>query len=164
MIVIEQLQILRTRVEQELRENQRLGYGAGAIAILMVIYGLSAFFDLVESRYRKALDAGGALAGQVRIAEQVEWRDRVIESRALRGTLESILWTAETPGLAAAGFQDWIQESAKRSGLSRVRIRINNSDESTIVGNNELRRIQAEVSAEFNAEALEKFPGLDSIR
>ncbi len=154
----ELLQNFRAEALKQWADNQRFRLGVVAVGILLLAQVLILFLDFVDAVAMDVASAREDFRERQQIAGQVEWLERKIASTDLRLAQEERLWRAATPGLGAANFQDWLQQSAQKSGLPRVKIRIQGTESVQPQGlEYELRKIEAEIMAVYNAVALEKF-------
>ena len=106
----------------QLRSNPRLRWGLWAIAAILWLYGILLLRDAMQEgagQYESALKRAAAL--QAKGGEKA-WLERAEQARLLRVELEARLWRATTPGLAQAGFQDWLNLALLQTGVGRPAI------------------------------------------
>ncbi|TAK99892.1 MAG: hypothetical protein EPO08_15215 [Rhodospirillaceae bacterium] len=112
----------RVGVQLVLTERAKIGIvTGGALAILMIWLGLNTWVGHIEHQY------GDVRINLARLKAQVEsgaWSERKSQSHILKSVLEDRLWTAETPGLAEAGFERWIRDHLANSRIEPQQIQI----------------------------------------
>ena len=94
--------------------SDRLKGLAAAAACLVLLLGLFGLHRLVESLEHHYL---AARADMIRLQTQIStnaWQQRQQQSQVLKSVLEERLWTAQTPGLADAGYERWLRERMGR--------------------------------------------------
>jgi len=105
-----------------LTERAKIGIvTGGALVILMAWLGLNTWVGHIEHQY------GDVRVNLARLKAQVEsgaWSERKSQSHVLRSVLQDRLWTAETPGLAEAGFERWIRDHLANSKIEPQQIQI----------------------------------------
>lgn len=85
-----------------------------AAAVLILLLSLLGLNRLVHSLERNYL---AARTDMIRLQTQIStnaWQQRKQQSQVLKSVLEERLWTAQTPGLADAGFERWLRERMGR--------------------------------------------------
>jgi hypothetical protein len=119
---------IRTQVEARiggtlvLTERAKIGIViGGALIVLMAWLGLNSWVGHVEHQHNDVRVNLARLKAQV---ESGAWSERKSESHVLKSVLEDRLWTAETPGLAEAGFERWIRDHLANSRIEPQQIQI----------------------------------------
>ncbi len=95
--------------------------GATTILVFSAFIGLNSLVESVENRQvRSQIDLE-------RLKEQIEtssWEERQNQSQVLKSILEERLWTAQTPGLAEAGFERWLRERLAQHHMEPQQLQI----------------------------------------
>jgi hypothetical protein len=79
---------------------------AGTVLVLAVLLGISGLVKSLERRHVAAQIDLDRLKAQI---ETSSWQERKQQSQILKSQLDERLWSAETPGLAEAGFERWLR-------------------------------------------------------
>ena len=118
-----------TNLFSQLRDNPRLRWG---VALMVGILWLYAVLTLRETLEERELQHRAAAQSLVRLRAQLaqpEWTDRVAPVKTMAVQLEARLWQAPTSGLAQAAFQDWLNATMAKSGVTRPLITVTVIDE-----------------------------------
>lgn len=83
----------------------------GVILLLSSLLGLHQLVSTLERHYMRAQADMTQLQSQIRTNV---WQGRRQESQVLKSVMEERLWTAQTPGLADAGFEKWLRDHMGR--------------------------------------------------
>lgn len=114
-----------------IKVNPRLRRGLWLVVGIVWLYVVL----LLRDEARVAQSEHQALAKKVARIElqsrQTEWTARVEPLQAVQIQLESRLWREGTVGLAQAAFQDWLNQAALLSNLTRTVISVAAQDENT---------------------------------
>ena len=81
------------------------------LVLVLSLFGLHRLVTTLEHNYLTAR------TDMVRLQNQIStniWQQRKQQSQVLKSVLEERLWTAQTPGLADAGFERWLRERMAR--------------------------------------------------
>lgn len=91
-----------------LTERAKIGaLAGGGLLVLGTLLGLYTWVGSIEAHYHDLQFDLSRLKAQV---ESGAWSERKNQSHVLKAVLEDRFWTAETPGLAEAGFERWFRE------------------------------------------------------
>jgi hypothetical protein len=105
-----------------LTDRVKIGLVAGVgLLIFGLGLGLNSWVGGVERWYHDTQFNLSRLKLQV---ESGAWSERKNQSHVLKSVLEDRLWTAETPGLAEAGFERWIRDHLNRSKIEPQQIQV----------------------------------------
>lgn len=85
--------------------------GVAVILLLSSLLGLHQLVTTLERHYMRAQGDMTRLQSQIRTNI---WQDRRQQSQVLKSVMEERLWTAQTPGLADAGFEKWLRDHMGR--------------------------------------------------
>ncbi len=85
--------------------------GVAVILLLSSLLGLHQLVTALERHYMRAQGDMTRLQSQIRTNI---WQDRRQQSQVLKSVMEERLWTAQTPGLADAGFEKWLRDHMGR--------------------------------------------------
>lgn len=110
---------LRERVAPllvELRGNRRLQYGVAAITLLLLLWVWLVLADWREGLAQEIQQTEERLLRVRGLADQDIWLERAAEARALRDALAAEIPPADSPGLAQAAFQSWLQRLLESQG------------------------------------------------
>lgn len=154
----ELLRLVRTGADKWLRDNLASRRSRFFVAVLVFLIAASGLTVLTST------DAGvlqSLKVQQIQLARLQQlggsdvWQRSRTETDLARVHAEGRLWEAETGGLAQANFQTWITDTANRTGIGPidVRISINNSANNPL----KLRQLSAQIHGRFDAAALFKF-------
>ena len=95
--------------------------GAVIVVVFSALLGLISLVDKMELHHtRTQIDLE-------RLKEQIQtssWQERQSQSQALKSILEERLWTAQTPGLAEAGFERWLRDRLTHHKMKPQRLQI----------------------------------------
>ena len=95
--------------------------GTATVLVFSALLGLNSFVDGLESRYtRSQVDLE-------RLKEQIEtssWKERQSQSQILKSVLQDKLWTAQTSGLAEAGFERWLRDRLSQHKMEPRQLQI----------------------------------------
>jgi hypothetical protein len=106
--------------------NERLKImisGIVALLILSALIGLHQFTRALERDYARTKVDLARLEAQIASGG---WQERRQQSQVLKSLLEERLWTAQTPGLADAGFERWLRDRLaphKLEPISQIQVR-----------------------------------------
>jgi hypothetical protein len=113
----------------EFRNNPRLRLGIWLIAAIMAVYGALWLDDqraLADGEYAEAVERLARLQG---IVEEPEWPQRALAGRSLLLQAESLLWGANSKGLAQAIFQTWLDNQVGALKMENVRVKVEEAQE-----------------------------------
>ena len=116
----------RERFGRDVVVSDRLKAMVAAIAFILVLSSLIGLHQLVttlERQYTSAQTDMTRLQSQIRTNIGQE---RKQQSQVLKSVLEERLWTAQTPGLADAGFEKWLRDHMgkyKMEPVQQIQIR-----------------------------------------
>lgn len=115
---------LLDRFGQDLVMTDRLKtllIGAATVLVFSALLGLGSFVGDLEANYaRSQIDLE-------RLKEQIEtssWAERENQSQVLKSVLQDRLWTAQTPGLAEAGFERWLRDHLSQHKMEPRQLQI----------------------------------------
>lgn len=135
----------------------------GVILLLSSLLGLHQLVTTLERRYLRAQ------ADMTRLQSQIStnvWQARRQQSQVLKSVLEERLWTAQTPGLADAGFEKWLRDRMgryKMEPIQQIQVRRTPvSRASATPGGtpdklSEIQRMTAKVVMPFDPRGLSNF-------
>jgi hypothetical protein len=107
-----------------LTERAKIGMlTGGVLLILATLIGLYTWVGKIETNYHNQQFDLAKLKAQV---ESGAWSERKNQSHILKSVLEDRFWTAETPGLAEAGFERWFRDHLNR-GVEPQQIQVRRS-------------------------------------
>ena len=88
-----------------------------AILFLSSLLGLHQLVITLERHYIRAQTDMTRLQSQIRTNI---WQERRQQGQVLKSVLEERLWTAQTPGLADAGFEKWLRDHMGRYKMEPI--------------------------------------------
>lgn len=152
----------------EIKRNPRLRIG------LVIIVAIFWFTAILELRDRVAVVSQGAVAQSRQIARldrqgaQKGWLQMARVGAERRREAESVLWSKDTVGSANAALQDWLQEKAKQSGITKFQINLTDADEAGPIGLNTfseksentpvgVKKIRGRLNFDFDGASFDKF-------
>jgi hypothetical protein len=148
--------------ELVLTERAKIGLVTSAALIILAAWlGLNGWVGHIESGYHDTKFNLARLKAQV---ESGAWSERRNQSHVLKSVLEDRLWTAETPGLAEAGFERWIRDRLARNKVDAQQIQVRRvpllhaaagEEANNVLAN--LQRMTAKVVMPFDEAALVDF-------
>ena len=154
---------VRARFGQDLALTDRVKMLITAAAGVIVLSGLFGLHHLVSEMSAKyTLTQSNLMRLRAQITTDV-WPARREQSRILEALLEGRFWTAQTPGLADAGFERWIRDHLARyqmEPLQQLQVRrlpvtrpgVQSSDPLA-----DLQRMSAKIILPFNGDGLTDF-------
>jgi hypothetical protein len=117
--------------------------GTAAVLVFSALLGLNSFVDGLESRYTRSQVGLERLKGQI---ESSSWEERQSQSQVLKSVLQDKLWTAQTPGLAEAGFERWLRDRLSQHKMEPRQLQIRRvpvtAQSSTDISQNPLAAVQ----------------------
>ncbi len=141
---------------EELQHNRRLRLGLWAILGIVLLYLVLLTGDALEAARAERTEAVARLAEVEDLAaERDSWSERVTQARALRSELDRRLWRSDTPGLAQASLQSWLENTARKAGIDNPRISMR--EVQAVDGADPLWIVAATLSAGFQPSALGRF-------
>lgn len=128
---------------------------AAVLALIFVLgVGGAMLIDTRDREVRQELTEKRLLVARTeQIGPADLWRQRWIDTDALRRHAEDRLWEGETDGLAQANFQSWIADQVILVG---IRVGDIHTTISPANGPLKLRRISAQLRGRFDADAFFK--------
>lgn len=150
----------RTWIEGQLSEAERLRPMLAAAAVVLFFGLLIAGFGVVSAKVQSLRTAQTELARLKQQMKDGSWAQRKQESETLRFQLKERFWTAETAGLAEAGFERWLRDRIEKQDVRPDNIRIqrsavlSSSDNTASAPLSGVQRMTAKVVMPFEPEAL----------
>jgi len=158
----------------QLRDNPRLRWGVALIIGIFWLYSILLLRDSLQQQTQQHRATAQALARLQAQLAQPQWTTRVTPAKVMAVQLEGKLWQAATPGLAQAAFQDWLNASMAKAGISKPQISVTVLEEAAPnaaaqnLGSSptssppsstpaDLWKLKAKLSLEFNAPSLMSF-------
>lgn len=139
-----------------LRDNPRLRWGAWIIIAILWFYGVLELRDVAAAKRESLQATSKQLARMQALGAERDWPSRRAAAQALRRELEGRLWQAGTVGLAQAAFQDWLTQTAQKSGLARPVIAVA-AQEETAGGRVQLWKATAQMRFDFEPTSFYRF-------
>lgn len=150
---------LLAAVKAEAEGNVRVYWGLWAIAAVIALYCVIVLAGFA-SRAETALAADKQRLVELRTtANDAVWLERQAQSDTVLTTLRARLWSAETEGIAAASFEDWLRSNAQVNGLGAPQIRIANTQAARVedLGLPGVRRLTAQMTTMLEPRGLNGF-------
>ena len=153
----------RQRFGKDVVLSDRLKAMVAAIAVILLLSSLIGLHQLVttlERQYVRAQTDMTRLQSQIRTNI---WQERKQQSQVLKSVLEERLWTAQTPGLADAGFEKWLRDHMGRYKMEPVqqiqirRVAVSKPSAAAGAGGDKLAQLQrmtAKVVLPFDPQGL----------
>jgi len=136
----------------ELRQNTRLRTGLWLIIAILLGYGV-VLLDDYQSQLKKTYQETLTRLNQLRdLVQQTQWVERAVEAKKLRDQLEVKFWQANSPGLAQAKFQKWLNSQMERAKLEKAYLRMESTLEMPKLP--KIWRVTARIDANFQADKL----------
>ncbi len=133
---------------------------AAGVLIVAALFGLHRYVGGIQNKYTSAQTNLTRL--QAQITTDV-WPGRKEQSQILRALLEDRFWTAQTPGLADAGFERWLRDHLARYQmvpLQQIQVRRVPASRPGAPGFEslaDLQRMSAKILLPFNGDGLTDF-------
>jgi hypothetical protein len=108
----------------QLRTNPRLRWGLALIVGIFWLYALLLMRDSLQEQTQQHRTTAQSVARLRAQLAQPEWTARVTPAKVMAVQLEGKLWQAPTPGLAQAAFQDWLNTTLMKAGVSKPQITV----------------------------------------
>lgn len=108
---------LMERFGKDVVLSDRLKAMIAAVAVILLVSSLLGLHQLVTNLERHYIRAQTDMA---RLQSQIRtniWQERRQQSQVMKSVLEERLWTAQTPGLADAGFEKWLRDRMSRNKM-----------------------------------------------
>lgn len=124
MAGLAQLQGYWQQAKREWQANKRLQLFSIVAVVLIVLW---VHVKLNDWRHVKQADARAALVAYQdtqAVARESEWPARAKASEDVLKTLRTKLWSATSEGEAEAKLRDWVQKTAKESGIIIDRVAV----------------------------------------
>lgn len=118
---------LLARLRAELQTNRRAALGIAAIGVILAVYALLRVADGVDTRRQHYVKARHYLERLDAAKRDKAWPQRAAASAVLRQALEARLWRGDTDGIVQADLQDWVTDQARKAGLERVQVALEDS-------------------------------------
>jgi len=141
-------------LREELRQNPRLRFGLILIACILLGYGLLLLHDQQAELQAQYQQHANKLQKLQKLTQQTQWQARADLATNQRLQLEQHLWIAESPGLAQADFQSWLDKAIKKAKIKRTNLKVDEAV--TLPGKPKLWKVSARLNAFFKADALEQ--------
>jgi hypothetical protein len=139
-------------VVAELRQNSRLRAGLWLIIAILLGYSV-VLLDDYQSQLKKAYQDSLTRLNQLRgIVQETQWVERALQAKELREQLEVKFWQANSPGLAQAQFQKWLNSQMERARLEKAYLRMESTLEMPKFP--QVWRVTARIDANFEADKL----------
>ncbi|MDY6992248.1 MAG: hypothetical protein SVR94_06535 [Pseudomonadota bacterium] len=138
---------LFSRLVAEVRQNTRLRRGLWLIIALMLSYLTLGLHDYLEQQRVRYQEAASHLTRLQGLAQQKQWRERALQAQELHEQVEAQLWQAETPGLAQATFQEWLNQQIKSAQVDNPRLEVESALEVETL--EQLWQVTAKLTASF---------------
>ena len=153
------LEYFRRHISQEMVSNERLILMLGGAGILIVLSGLYGFWIMAAHMREQLATSRTNLARLQAEATGDAWPKRLETTQTLKTQLSLRLWDAPTPGLAEAGFENWLRTHFNLPGGEPQQIQITRSPADgrdgqanpTLAG---LQRMTAKVVAPFDQSII----------
>ncbi|MBX7197925.1 MAG: hypothetical protein K1X51_00955 [Rhodospirillaceae bacterium] len=155
------------RYGKDLVLSDRLKTMIAAIAVILFLSSLLGLHQLVVSLERHYVRAQTDMA---RLQSQIRtnvWQERRQQGQILKSVLEERLWTAQTPGLADAGFEKWLRDHMgryKMEPMQQIQIRRVPVSRTTAPAPgatpdklSEIQRMTAKLVLPFDSQGLSNF-------
>lgn len=133
---------------------------AAGVLIIAALFGLHRYVDGIHEKYARTQSNLARL--QAQITTDV-WPGRKQQSQILKALLEDRFWTAQTPGLADAGFERWLRDHLgryKMEPLQQIQVRripVSRPGSPGFESLADLQRMTAKVLLPFNGDGLTDF-------
>lgn len=108
----------------QLRGNPRLRWGVLLIIGIFWLYGVLVLRDELHEQTQQQRSVVQSIARLRAQLAQTEWTARLTPAKVLAVQLEGKLWQAPTSGLAQAAFQDWLNATLLKSGITTPQISV----------------------------------------
>ncbi len=138
---------------RQVRENPRLRLGLYAVGIILLWYVILALGSQARAVHTQYFSAAEQYAGVLRVASQKQWPQRERRARVSLVHWQSLLWQANSPGLAQAEFQQWLIGLVPKSGAGSG-IRAETRPAVAVPGQPGLWMVTGKVQAKFATQTL----------
>lgn len=139
----------------ELRSNHRLRLGLWAILLILGVYGLLLVDDERQRLNKEYASQMEHLNKLFTVVGQTEWQERATQAESIYQQLSAKLWKAKSKGLAQAGFQTWLEQTALQAKINKPRIQV--QPLLNPPGMPDLWQVTAKLEGEVQEEALKNF-------
>ena len=138
---------------RQVRENPRLRLGLYAVGIILLWYVILALGAQAHAVHAQYFSAAEKYASVLRVASQKQWPQRERRARASLVQWQSLLWQANSPGLAQAEFQQWLIGLVPKSGVGPG-IRAETRPAVAVPGQPGLWTVTGKLQAKFSTKTL----------
>lgn len=142
-----------TELIRQVRENSRLRLGLYAVGIILFWYVILALGSQSRIIHAQYLATAEQYVGVLRVAAQKQWPQRERQARASLVQWQSLLWQANSPGLAQAEFQQWLISLVPKSGAGPG-IRADTQPAVAVPGQPGLWLVTGKLQAKFSSKTL----------
>lgn len=154
------------RFGRDLVMSDRLKVMIAAVAVILLLSSLIGLHQLVTSLERQYVRVQ---TDMTRLQSQIRtniWQERKQQSQVLKSVLEERLWTAQTPGLADAGFEKWLRDRMGRYKMEPIqqiqirRVAVSRAPAAAGAGTDKLaglQRMTAKIVMPFDPQGLNGF-------
>jgi len=149
----------------ELKSNARLRVAVALVFAVLWLYLILSMREFMDTSAREHRSTSLKLGKLQSVMGQEDWIERLKTAKTLQAGMESALWRGDTLGLARASFQDWLSQQMKRAAVSRPAVSIAtgieeaNSEQARATDIDDLWKIRAKLTFDFNPESLNKLLG-----
>lgn len=114
---------------RQFRNNPRLRVGIYMILMIGLLYALLMAGDWQNRLEADFVEKSVRLARLEAVAGQSRWPTIASAARASVVQTEILLWKANSPGLAKASVQNWMNRQLKKNGIDTARVNIEDAFE-----------------------------------
>lgn len=133
---------------------------AAGVIVVAALFGLHRYVGGLHDQYTRT--QSNLMRLQAQVTTDV-WPARKEQSQILKALLEERFWTAQTPGLADAGFERWLRDHLARYNMEPLqqiqvrRIPVSRPGAPGFDSLADLQRMTAKILLPFNGDGLTDF-------
>lgn len=146
------LSLGQTDMLRELRSNARLRLGLYVIGFILLFYLISLLGTARDQLHGRYVAVAQQHANDVRVAGQAYWPKRAEQAQSRLLKWQGLLWHADSPGLAQADLQSWMNGLASHLKLRNANITTQSAV--SVANQSGIWMVSGTLQAKFDAAVL----------
>lgn len=139
----------------QLSGNARLRMGLLSIVGILWVYGLLLMADQADAWRVSSKGLREELSRVLPLSKERGWPERADDARQQLTAIRGMLWAESDLGLVEAKFQDWLRNTALKTGLSVRELSVTRSTPATTLASGDVPQgVKARLLADFNRLSL----------
>jgi hypothetical protein len=143
------------KFQAEVRNSGRLALALAALLVVLWVQLTLTLSSSIDDGVRRLADLSAETKRYAEIANDPQWPAKQAEAEASLQRVRQRLWVAESEGIARADLQEWLNRTARETGLGRPQVR--GERELGLQATPGLIPIAAQLSADFTPQSLTQF-------